>query len=145
VERLCNTFGITQHFTIAYSPWSNGSVERVNRDIKSLLKILMTKNNDPWENWYFFLPAVMRILNEAPRKWLKDHAPKEIFMGFTSFNPLYAVFKQTEKKYVSIDVEYNIKNNKQEEHFIYYKENIRKRKHKKRKYYFLNYPISRRG
>jgi hypothetical protein len=58
-----------------YSPWSNGSVERVNRDIKALLKILMRVSDDPWENWHYFLPAVMKILNEAPTTALGAHAP----------------------------------------------------------------------
>ncbi len=104
IERLTAICGISHELCVAYSPWSNGSVERVNRDIKALLKILMRVSDDPWENWHYFLPAVMKILNEAPTTALGAHAPKEVFMGFEAFNPLNTVFHPQSMKFTAVNI-----------------------------------------
>jgi hypothetical protein len=103
IKQLAAIMGIALEFTIPYCPWSNGAVERVNRDIKALLKILMRTSDEPWENWFYFLPAVMRILNETPSDRLGHHAPKEIFLGFEEFNPLKAVFHPRSAKFTEVN------------------------------------------
>ncbi len=40
-EELSRRLGTNHYFTAAYSPWANGSVERLNRDILSVLRTIL--------------------------------------------------------------------------------------------------------
>ena len=65
VEQLSRSFDIQHHFTVPYCPWSNGSVERANRDIKALLKVVLKSAKYPEYCWPYVLPAVMNIMNQT--------------------------------------------------------------------------------
>ena len=89
------------HFTLAYCPWSNGSVERVNKEIVPLLKMLqmehnMRTGNDKgklkFQDWPFFLPMIMGILNSSPSVRLDGKSPREVFMGLEQYNPVHLIY-----------------------------------------------------
>ena len=42
VRDVLGGWNVAQYFTTAYCPWSNGCVERVNRDITKMMRTLMT-------------------------------------------------------------------------------------------------------
>jgi hypothetical protein len=70
------------HFTIAYTPWSNGTVERVMRDIISLFRKILHKSNDiDFDSWPFFLPHVMAHLNGRRQTTLGERSPRELLLG----------------------------------------------------------------
>jgi hypothetical protein len=92
IERLAKHFNMKHHFTLAYCPWSNGTVERVNRDIKALLKILDRESRSKASDWPYMLPAVMSVINSTPSKRLGGLAPKEIFMGLPKYNPFTVLY-----------------------------------------------------
>ena len=82
----------THHFTMAYTPWANGTVERVNRDIKNLLTILTMESRLHKHDWPFVLPHVMSVINATPSVRLGGYAPREVFMGLPQFNPLHVIY-----------------------------------------------------
>ncbi|MDR3425806.1 DDE-type integrase/transposase/recombinase, partial [Silvimonas sp.] len=48
MKMLRDALGISHHFTAVYAPWSNGRVERVNREIRELLTMLRSARRRRW-------------------------------------------------------------------------------------------------
>ncbi|KAK1930096.1 Transposon Tf2-9 polyprotein [Phytophthora citrophthora] len=53
-------------FILAYTPWKNGSVERVNRDITQVLKALALEFKVSMHDWPYLLPLVQSSINHSP-------------------------------------------------------------------------------
>ncbi len=51
LAEICTQFGITQTFTVANHPASNGLVERTNRKILETLRPIVGKFIGTWEDW----------------------------------------------------------------------------------------------
>jgi hypothetical protein len=80
--RRCTSLGITHHFTVAYCPWSNGTIERVNRDILALFKRMVLNSSDiSLDSWPFILPHVMSVINTRPSVRLDGLSPRQLFMA----------------------------------------------------------------
>ncbi len=62
LAEICTQFGITQAFTVAYHPASNGLVERTNRKILEILRPIVGKFIGTWEDW---LPQVAATINAS--------------------------------------------------------------------------------
>ncbi|EGZ13974.1 hypothetical protein PHYSODRAFT_510353 [Phytophthora sojae] len=65
-----------QEFVVAYSPWLNGSVERVNRDVLQV----------------HLIPLVQAKLNQSPVPSLAGRAPIEVFTGLPCPSPISTIF-----------------------------------------------------
>jgi transposase InsO family protein len=71
-------FRARHHITTAYSPWANGIVERVNRELVRLWKVLMGEVGLPKEDWAATLrPLVQAIINRSPSAVLDGLSPAE--------------------------------------------------------------------
>ncbi|POM77826.1 Hypothetical protein PHPALM_4727 [Phytophthora palmivora] len=70
-----------QEFILAYTPWKNGSVERVNRDILQVLKALALEYKVSVHDWPYLLPLVQSSINHSPVPSLANRAPIELFTG----------------------------------------------------------------
>ncbi len=62
LQEICNQFNITQTFTVAYHPASNGLVERPNRKILEALRPIVGRFISTWEDW---LPQVAATINST--------------------------------------------------------------------------------
>jgi transposase InsO family protein len=70
-----------QQFILAYTPWKNGTVERVNRDIVQVLRALTMEFRVSKNDWPHLLPLVQSSLNHSPVGSLANRAPIELFTG----------------------------------------------------------------
>ncbi len=59
-QEICSQFNITQTFTVAYHPVSNGLVERANRKFLEALRPIVGRFIGTWEDW---LPQVAATIN----------------------------------------------------------------------------------
>ena len=66
MQHLANEHHIRHNFTVAYSPWINGTVENVNRHIRAACTALLTELKLAPQDWPNVIPLVASILNEAP-------------------------------------------------------------------------------
>ena len=90
---------MSHHFTIAYSPWANGTVERVNRDLKQLLDIMImeSKGRLGKHDWPYILPHVMGVINSTRSDRNAGYSPRTVFMGLLQYNPLHVIYNPNMK------------------------------------------------
>lgn len=88
MDELCRRLRSKQQFTPAYSPWVNGSVERVNRDILQVMRALLLTYKVSHRDWVYFVPIVQASLNHTPVPSLGNRAPVELFTGLPCPSPL---------------------------------------------------------
>ena len=62
LEEVSKQFGVKQCFTVSYHPASNGLVERANRKILEVLRPVVGKLLETWEDW---LPHVAASINSS--------------------------------------------------------------------------------
>ena len=91
---LSHKLGITHHFTAAYAPWSNGQVERVNREIREMLSALISETKIQHDNWPQLLPVINYAINTTPSTSLAGLSPFSIFTGQQPTSPLQAIFSR---------------------------------------------------
>ena len=72
---------VEHRFSVAYSPWTNGSAESVNNSkILSLFRSLLSEYMLTEEQWREVLPIVMCYLNNT-RSAVTGLSPNEVFIG----------------------------------------------------------------
>ena len=70
MKLLANEHDIRHHFTTTYTPWANGTVERVNREILRAVKALLSELRLAPSDWPTCIPMVQTVLNESTLSWL---------------------------------------------------------------------------
>jgi len=65
-EKLSEDLKINHHFVTAYSPWANGTVERVMREIRRAATALLSEFKLAAQDWDLTTNLIQRILNESP-------------------------------------------------------------------------------
>eukprot|EP00924_Labyrinthula_sp_SR-Ha-C_P002993 snap_masked-scaffold_58-processed-gene-0.46-mRNA-1 protein AED:0.71 eAED:0.71 QI:0/-1/0/1/-1/1/1/0/239 len=63
LETLSNKIGFEQTFSIAYSPWTNGSVETINTTILRCIRNLVSQYRLHESEWPKLLPTITYIIN----------------------------------------------------------------------------------
>lgn len=90
MEGLVKYFRSQHHLITAYSPWANGSVERVCREVLRACKALLSEWKLSPQDWPAVTESVQSVLNMAPlrRLGLRDketpgvyRTPLEVFTG----------------------------------------------------------------
>jgi transposase InsO family protein len=93
MAQLADRLRAEHHFTVAYAPWSNGRVERVNRELKQLMAAIMMDAQLPEDDWWYVLPNVNFLLNHTPTAVLGGLAPVTVMTGLQHSSQLELVFQ----------------------------------------------------
>jgi transposase InsO family protein len=91
LAELAQRAHVAQKFVPVYTPWINGTVERVNKDILHVLRVMLMELNLDTRNWVHLLPVIQANLNHCPMPSLDGHAPMELFTGLPAPSPLTAI------------------------------------------------------
>ncbi|KAF1335539.1 hypothetical protein FI667_g1302, partial [Globisporangium splendens] len=91
IRELCTRLKAKQDFVLAYCPWRSGTVERVNRDIIQVLKVLILEYKINRRDWPYLLPLVQASLNHSQVASLAHKAPIELFTGLQCPSPLTTI------------------------------------------------------
>ncbi|GMF39119.1 unnamed protein product [Phytophthora fragariaefolia] len=75
VESLQRALGAQNHFTTAHTPWTNGTVEVVNREVLKSVKALLRERKLPVRDWPSVLLVVQSALNGMPADRLGGKSP----------------------------------------------------------------------
>lgn len=66
MEKLAHDYRISHNFTVAYSPWVNGTVEAVMRSVQAATRSLLTELKLAPHDWLSVISVVQQALNESP-------------------------------------------------------------------------------
>ncbi|KAH9088225.1 hypothetical protein LEN26_019605 [Aphanomyces euteiches] len=91
VKALAHKFKVKHDFTLAYCPWRNGTVERMNRDILQVMRVMLREFRLAEHQWDYLLPIVQANLNQTPVPSLANKSPMELFTGLEPTSPLDAI------------------------------------------------------
>ncbi|KAE9037711.1 hypothetical protein PR002_g6407 [Phytophthora rubi] len=104
---LCERLKANQSFVPVYTPWINGTVERINRDILQVLRAMLLEFQLDTRNWLYLLPLIQANLNHSPVASLGNHAPIEVFTGLPAPSALDTIAVPSDKgtRLVPVDPE----------------------------------------
>lgn len=91
VERLQRALGAHHHFTTFYTPWANGTVEVVNREVLKSVKALLSERRLHVRDWPAVLPVVQAALNAMPADRLDGHSPLTAFTALPADSQLRSI------------------------------------------------------
>ncbi|GMF44352.1 unnamed protein product [Phytophthora fragariaefolia] len=97
MAELAERLNATHAFAPVYSPWINGTVERVNRGILQVLRVMLLENQLDTRNWVHLLPLIQANLNHCPVLSLGGCAPVELFTGLPAPSALDVVMVPEDK------------------------------------------------
>ncbi|RAW25519.1 hypothetical protein PC110_g18060 [Phytophthora cactorum] len=92
ISELCTRLKCKQIFSPAYSPWTNGSIELVNRDILQVLRVLILEYKLNHRDWPRLIPVVQGNLNHTAVPSLPGKTPAKLFTGLEPPSPLQTVY-----------------------------------------------------
>ncbi|GMF50109.1 unnamed protein product [Phytophthora fragariaefolia] len=92
LDLLSGRLKCKQDFPPPYSPWINGTVERLNRDVLQVLRVLLMEYNLDTKEWPYPLPEVQANLNHTQLPSLGDRAPVELFTGLPASSTLDVIW-----------------------------------------------------
>ena len=87
ISVLTRRFRSRHHITTAHSPWANGIIERVNRELIRLWKVLISEVGLSQQEWATLRPLVQAILNRSPSAVL-GLSPAEVQFARKPRHPL---------------------------------------------------------
>ncbi|KAG3060766.1 hypothetical protein PI124_g22732 [Phytophthora idaei] len=91
MKHLAARLKMELHFTPAYSPRLNGTVERLNRDVLQVFRALLMEYDLDRHEWPYLLPAVEANLNHTKVQSLAGRAPVEGFTALPAASALDAI------------------------------------------------------
>ncbi|OWZ19919.1 hypothetical protein PHMEG_0005744 [Phytophthora megakarya] len=91
VEHPSARMKVDQVFSPVYSPWINGTIERLNKDILKVVRALLLEYDIATTEWPYLPPDLRANLNHTPLRSLGGHSPVELFTGLPVSTPLDTV------------------------------------------------------
>ncbi|POM62567.1 hypothetical protein PHPALM_28273 [Phytophthora palmivora] len=85
-----------------YSPWMNGSIERMNRDIVQVLRAMCLEAKVGIRDWVHFIPVLQSNLNHTPVPSLVNKAPVELFCVLPASSPLDFGFNSKDNTFIEL-------------------------------------------
>ena len=67
IAQLSDALKVDHRFTVAYTPWSNGTCERMVREVVRALKSILSEQRKQVAEWVDVLPAAKWALNSSFR------------------------------------------------------------------------------
>lgn len=96
------------HFTQAYCPWSNGSIERLGKEILRVARALISELQLNNKSWPDIIPLIQSAINHAPSATSNNTCPITAFTGMPAYPPIKSFIRSDMAKQVNVsDVIYN--------------------------------------
>jgi len=90
--------GVEHKFTTAYVPWSNGSVERANKEVLRVCRALSSDMRMSPDHWIDLVGLVEAAINHSPTANAAEHAPFTILTGMPPRDQLSAILSEGDTK-----------------------------------------------
>ena len=80
IAMLAEALNVDHHFAVAHSAWTNGTVERYNREVIRTAKAILSETGRGAAEWVQVVPVVQWALNSAYRERIRS-TPFQVMMG----------------------------------------------------------------
>ena len=100
---LAHKLKVNHDFSLAYCPWRNGSVERMNRDILQVMRVLLREYRLAEHQWDYLLDVVQANLNQTPVASLANKSPMELFTALEPVTPLDIIIAGVNNEMQQVD------------------------------------------
>ncbi|OWZ03476.1 hypothetical protein PHMEG_00024784 [Phytophthora megakarya] len=100
--------------TPAYSPWVNGPIVRINRDILQVIRAMTPEFRIGDKDWVYLVPLVQSSLNHTVVPLLGSHSPLELFTGLENSTPLSEFYLSDERRLQTVPASAELLNKKRE-------------------------------
>ena len=97
LQELENRLKIDRYDAVVGTSHTNGSIERLNRDVQAILSILLSENRLPFSMYPRLLPVVANAINARSSPTLADSNARKVMMGLDTTMPLDFVVTDTPK------------------------------------------------
>lgn len=114
LQQVQKSFGSVHHFTTAYCPWANGTVEVVNRLLLRCLRAMLSELKLHPSEWPSVVPLVQSALNQMPADRLGGIAPVTAFTALPATPPIATILRPASTEVMNVDTVYQ----KQREHLL---------------------------
>lgn len=87
---MAKAYQIRHYPTVAYSPWVNGTIERLNRDILSALRAMLGELKLAPQDWRIVIGSIQTVINESSEARLgknDDGSTRSAFEVMTGIRP----------------------------------------------------------
>lgn len=91
IEKVKSALKAEHHFTTAYCPWANGTVEVVCRELLRATRAILSEFQYPSKSWPTVLPIVQSALNNSPSRRLNGKCPLTAFTGLPQSTPMLTI------------------------------------------------------
>lgn len=91
MEGLREQLHVQHHITVAYAPWSNGTVESMMKQILRVFRAICSEFRYTFSHWKELVPVVQAALNLAPSQKLGMRSPAQVFLGFKPTYPIATI------------------------------------------------------
>lgn len=81
LQLICETYGIKQNLHSICVHYSNGAVERTNREINTMIRALIAECELDEYDWRSVFGVVQFALNHTPLKILNMNTPSQVMLG----------------------------------------------------------------
>jgi transposase InsO family protein len=99
ISELTRLTSMDHHVTTAYNPRSNGTVERLNREVLKVFRALLSEFRMSTADWALLVPVVQYSLNWTSTPLLAGHTPAEVCFGSSGGRPLDVFLRPTTKSF----------------------------------------------
>lgn len=93
---------VPHHFTLPYTPWSNGAVERLGKEVLRVFRSVCSELQLRPEEWTDLLPLIQSALNNAPSPQRGNVSPLTAFTGSDPTPPISTFIRSSTSTPVSI-------------------------------------------
>ena len=77
----CKEQSIRRFLTASYTPQQNGAVERKNRTILDMVRLMLKSKRMPKKFWAEAVQCIIYVQNRCPQAKLDDQTPQEVWSG----------------------------------------------------------------
>lgn len=94
---------VPHHFTLPYSPWSNGAVERLGKELLRVFRSVVSELRLDHGEWPDLLPLVQSALNNAPSPQRANVSPVKAMTGLEPSLPIRTFYRSSSLKSIMLN------------------------------------------
>ena len=103
VRLVCKGLKVPHHFTLPNTPWSNGAVERLGKELIRVFRAALSELQLDLKEWPDLLPVVQSVLNNSPSPQRGNVAPITAYLGREPTPPIRTFLRSRNTKVVTIE------------------------------------------